>query len=71
VNEDELTVVYFDGKNNNIKKAVRSGDIWIILIFVGDDGVFGFHNEIASIGGTLYAACYNYGGQTVWFEAID
>jgi hypothetical protein len=71
VNEDELTVVYFDGKNNNIKKAVRSGDTWTTSTLAGDDGALGFHNEIASIGGTLYAACYNYGGQTVWFEAID
>ena len=71
VNETTVTIVYFDGKNNNMKKAVRNAEEWSTSTLVGEEGALGFHNEITSINGTLYGACYNYSEQTIWFGGVD
>ena len=71
VNGSTVYIVYFDGKNNNMKKAIRDENGWSTSTVVGDDGALGFHNEITSIGGVLYGACYNYSEQNIWFGAIE
>lgn len=71
VNGNTVHVVYFDGKNNNIKKATRMNDTWTTSDLAGENLALGFHNEIITIGDTLYGACYNYTEETIWFEAIE
>ena len=71
VNENSIHIVYFDGKNNDMKKAVRNADTWTTSTVTGNDGALGFHNEIININGTLYAGCYNYSDKVTWFGALE
>lgn len=71
VNGSTVHIVYFDGKNNNIKKAVRMNDTWTASDLAGENSALGFHNELIAINETLYGACYNYTEQTIWFEAVE
>ncbi len=70
VNGGGVHIVYQDGENNDIMQAKPSSGSFTYSKVSGDSGALGFHNEIASIGGTVYAACYDYTSRAVWFGAI-
>ena len=63
-------VVYFDGYNNDVKRVQSSGGGWSAAKVAGDGVALGYHNETVSLGGTRYAACYDYTNRTVWFSAL-
>lgn len=63
-------IVYFDGIQNDIVAARPSGDGFTYAKLSGDDGALGYFNEIVSVGGTNYAACYDYTSRKVWFGAL-
>ena len=46
-------------------------DTWTTADLAGENLALGFHNELITIGDTLYGACYNYTEETIWFEAIE
>lgn len=71
VNDSSVHIVYFDGKNNDMKKAVRNANTWTNSTITGSEGALGFHNEIISVNGTLYAGCYDYTNKVPWFGAIE
>jgi len=71
VNENGIHIVYFDGKTNDMKKAVRNADTWTTSTITGDNGALGFHNEIININGNLYGGCYNYTEKVTWFGALE
>ena len=64
-------IVYFDGRNNDMKHAWQSGDGWQSRTVTEEPGALGFHNEVVISGGTTYAACYDYTNRTLWFESLD
>ena len=63
-------MVYFDGVNNDMKLARKSGNAWVTDTVTGSEGALGYHNETVSIGGTRYAACYDFTKKTIWFSAL-
>jgi hypothetical protein len=69
-------VVYFEGRSNNMKKAwVESGDgsettNWENSV-IASEGAVGFHNEVATIGGKPFVACYDFTVRNVYFAELD
>lgn len=63
-------IVYFDGHDNNVKLAQKSGDAWTADTLAGSEGALGYHNEVITTGGVRYAACYDYTHRTVWFSEL-
>jgi hypothetical protein len=66
----DLAVLYFDGANNDLKRARGSGGAWSVETVAGDGAAVGYHNESVEIGGTRYAACYDYTNRAIWFGAL-
>ena len=66
-----LKVLYQDSYNNDIRFAEENGTTWNTSTLDGVDNALGFHNELVSIDGTLYAACYNFTTEKVWFSSIS
>jgi hypothetical protein len=68
--------VYFEGRSNNMKKAwVESGDgsettNWENSV-IASEGAVGFHNEVATIGGKPFVACYDFTVRNVYFAELD
>jgi len=71
MNGNALSIAYFDGQNNDMLLATKSGSDWTIDTVVGSEGALGFHNETISIGGVVYAGCYDYTERTLWFSALE
>ena len=68
----EPSILYFDGYDNNMKRATRSGGGWEIYTVTGLETAQGLHNEVAvSSSGTAWAACYDYTDRNVWIGALD
>ena len=67
-----LQVAYHDAYNNDIKLATQNSDgTWNTQTLAGVDGALGFHNALVEIGGSVYAASYNFGEEVVWFSAVQ
>jgi hypothetical protein len=63
-------VVYFDGANNDMKLArKRSGD-WALDVVGSSGAAVGYHNETVEVGGSRYAASYDYTNRGIWFTAL-
>ena len=65
------TIMYFDGRFNNIKIARKSSSTWTLEKFAGDNEALGYHNEIRVIDNRHYIACYNYTKKKIWFSQLD
>jgi hypothetical protein len=66
-----LLIAYQDAFNNDIKLASQNNSSWNIETLGGTDAALGFHNTLVDIDGSVYAACYNYTTEKVWFSNID
>jgi len=69
-------VVYFEGRSNDMKKAwVESGDGTEVTNWqsnvIASEGAVGFHNEVATIGGKQFVACYDFTARNVYFAELD
>lgn len=64
-------IAYFDGRNNDVKLAWRSGDTWQSDTVAGSTAALGFHNEVLTTNGHTYAACYDYTNRGLWFSALN
>ena len=72
VNGDLLSILYFDGMNNDLMQATLAGSAWTTATLAGDDGIgLGYHNEVIVSSGTYYAGCYNYSDRSIWLGAIQ
>jgi hypothetical protein len=67
---DKPGVVYFDGRENNMKHAIVNDAGWATRDFA-TEGATGFHNETLSIEGKSYVACYDYTQRNVYFAPLD
>lgn len=67
---DKPRVVYFEGKSNDMKHA-RSNDAGWATQTIATEGAVGFHNEVVSVDGTFYVACYDYTKRNVYFAKLD
>jgi hypothetical protein len=71
-NGDMLSILYFDGQNNDLKQATLAGGSWTTATLAGDDGRgLGYHNEVVVSNGTYYAGCYDYTDRTIWLGTIQ
>ena len=66
-----VQILYHDGRNNDMRRAYRSADTWQNELITGEQGALGFHNEVLSTGGNVWAASYNYTERTLWFSKLD
>lgn len=64
-------IAYADSRNNDMKTASASGDNWSNSTVTTSPGAFGFHNEVVTIQGVTFAACYDYTNRTLWFSRLD
>ncbi len=72
VNGDLLSILYFDGQDNDLKLTTLAGGSWANTTLAGDDGVgLGYHNEVVVSNGTYYAGCYDYTNRSIWFGTIQ
>lgn len=70
VEGSSVGILYFDGVNNDQKRAKKDGAAWKIETTVGVDGALGYHNESVEVDGVWYGACYNYTTRTISFAAL-
>jgi hypothetical protein len=71
-NGDLLSIVYFDGMNNDMKLATQANGVWSTSTLAGDDGLgLGYHNEVVVSNGTYYAGCYDYTNRSIWLGPIQ
>ena len=63
-------IVYFDGYDSNMKHARFDGESWNKTT-VRRKGAVGFHNEVVTVGGKTYAACFNYTKRNVFLTKLD
>lgn len=69
---EEFTVVYFDGHENDMRLARRSGGAWQTERLGGSTAAVGFHNEIAQAGdGTWWVASFDYTNRSLFVRPID
>jgi hypothetical protein len=71
VNGDMLSILYFDGQNNDLKQATLAGGAWTTATLAGEDRGLGYHNEMVVSNGTYYAGCYDYTDRTIWLGTIQ
>ena len=67
--EESLQVVYFEGRSNDMKLAKLDGTSWTKSV-ISSEGAVGFHNEVVTIAGKPYVACYNYTRRDVQFAPL-
>ena len=69
---DELRVVYFEGRYNDLKQAqyAPAAGAWSNRV-ISSEGAVGFHNEVVKIGGNNFVACYNFTSRSVHFAKLD
>jgi hypothetical protein len=68
---DMLSILYFDGYDNDLLLARRTGETWALSQVAGGDAALGFHNNVFVTGGRTYAACYDYTGRGPWAGALE
>jgi hypothetical protein len=61
-----LAIVYFDGQNNDMKLATKSGTVWVTETLGAADNAVGFHNEIVRLGDGFWAASYDFTGRVLF-----
>jgi hypothetical protein len=72
MNGDLLSILYFDGYNNDMKLATLANGTWTTATLAGDDGTgLGYHNELIVSNGTYFAGCYDYTNRSIWLGAIQ
>ncbi len=77
VRNGRLSVVYFDGQNNDMKLAEKTGALWVASTLGGSEAVngtetaVGFHNEVARIGESWWAASYDYTTRKLFITNVD
>lgn len=54
------TLLYFDGFDNDLRRATRDGNAWSTERVAGDGVAAGFHNRIVPFGGVTYWFTYDY-----------
>ncbi|MFH1467791.1 MAG: hypothetical protein ABIO70_25625 [Pseudomonadota bacterium] len=70
-NGDMLSILYFDGQNDDLKLATLAAGNWTSSTIAGNDGTgLGFHNNVIVSNGTFYAGCYDYTNRSLWLGAI-
>jgi hypothetical protein len=67
----ELGVLYFDGQNNDMKYATKSGATWVTNSPGQADLAVGFHNEIVEADGRWWAASYNFTDRVLFITPLD
>ena len=68
---DQMSVIYFDGHDNNMMRATQSGSDWSIATVGGDTSAIGFHNESAVVDGRLWAGSYDFTNRTLFIQDIS
>ena len=71
VNSGAPQILYHDGRNNDLRRAYKSAELWQSDRVTGEQGALGFHNEVISAGGQLWAASYNYTDRALWFSTLN
>jgi len=71
-NGDYISILYFDGQDNDIKLATLANDVWESSTLAGSDGLgLGYHNELIVSQGSYYAGCYDYTNRVIWFGGLE
>lgn len=70
VRSGEPNIVYYDGMDNDMWLASRSGSSWTTQKLGGDDGAVGFHNEVVLAAGQYYAGSFDYTANKLFLKAL-
>ncbi|MCB9681451.1 MAG: hypothetical protein H6733_08255 [Alphaproteobacteria bacterium] len=66
----KISVLYFDGQNNDMKLATQLGAAWSTETVGGEDEPVGFHNEVVRIGEQFWAMSYDFKTQQAFVKAL-
>jgi hypothetical protein len=67
----ELAVLYFDGQNNDMKYATKSGAAWVTTSPGSPELAVGFHNEIVEADGRWWVGSYNFTDRTLFLAPLQ
>lgn len=65
-----LSIVYFDGENNDMKLATKSGAQWTSETIGQADAAVGFHNEVVRQGDGFWLASYDYTNRALFSHRL-
>ena len=70
--EGMYSVVYFDGKDNDMMLASQVGTESWDIEKIGEDGsAIGFHNEAVTMNGKVWLASYNYTARSLFLHSVE
>ncbi len=71
LHEGRPQIVYFDGENANMMFASQRDDgSWELRVLGGNTAAVGFYNEVALVGGRIYAGSYDHTHRTLYTTEI-
>ncbi|MGC6494116.1 MAG: hypothetical protein ACON5B_14880 [Myxococcota bacterium] len=65
-----IGALYFDGQNNDLRYAEKSGTVWVTSLVHGDGAAAGFHNEVVRVGEIWWAGTYDYATRQPFFTTF-
>jgi hypothetical protein len=68
---EQMSIVYFDGHDNNMMRAEQTGTAWNISTVGGETAAVGFHNESTVADGRLWVGSYDFTNRTLFIKDIS
>lgn len=66
----EPQILYFDGMDNDLWIAKRSGSTWTTERLGEDGAAVGFHNEVATVDGSVWVGSYDYTNDGLFLKRL-
>ena len=70
ITDGTISVLYFDGQENNVKRAVNTGSQWQLSTLGGETTALGFFNEAIQVNGEWVIGCYDYTNRRIHTQAL-
>lgn len=67
---NQTSIVYFDGHDNNMMLAQLTGSDWNITTVGGETAAVGFHNEATATDGHMWVASYDFTNRTLFIKDL-
>lgn len=70
VKDGTVSVVYFNGHDNDMMRATSTGSSWALETLGGDGKALGFYNEVVKADGKWWVASYDYTARTIHTQPL-
>ncbi|MBW2257041.1 MAG: hypothetical protein JRI25_20945 [Deltaproteobacteria bacterium] len=68
--DGQLSILYFDGYNNDMRLATETGSGWQVDAIAGDGIAVGYHNEVAYTHDRWWVASYDYTNRRIFAKPL-